>query len=120
MKKYCFLLLFFCDGQLDYQLDVIGLDLRLVGGAVAVYLTAFGAFMNDDIALFGVGLGADGLHKTAAFACPVSRIYIKVLRPQAIWAMIAGGVAERLYLLAAVLADEGIVVFRKKLGFHIT
>jgi len=90
-----------------------------VSGAVAVDLSAFGAFMNDDVALFGIGLGGYRLHKPTAFARAVARIYVEVLRPKAKRTVISRGVAERLYLASAVLADEGIVIFGKKLGFHI-
>ena len=76
------LLLVFCNRELDDELDVVGLNLCLVGGAVAVKLAAFCAFVDDDIALFGVGLGGDGLHKTAALACTVAGVYIEMLRPQ--------------------------------------
>jgi hypothetical protein len=83
------LLLVFCHGELDYELYVVGLDLCLMGGAVAVKLTALGAFMYDDVAFFGIGLGGDGLHKAAAFACAIAGIYIEMLRPKAIGAMIS-------------------------------
>ena len=90
-----------------------------MGGAVAVDLAALGAFVNDDVALFGVGLGGDRLHKPLALARAVARIYIEMLRPQAKGAMISRGIAEGLNLFAAMLADEGVVIFGKKLGFHI-
>ena len=89
-----------------------------MGGAVAVYLAAFRAFMNDDVALFGVGLGGDRLHKPLTLACAVAGVYIEMLRPQAKRTVISRGIAERLNLFAAVLADEGVVIFGKKLCFH--
>jgi hypothetical protein len=106
-------------GQLDQKLDAVGLYLCLVGGAVAVKLAAFCAFMDHDIALFGVGLGGDGLHKTAALACAVAGVYIEMLRPQTKGAVVSRGVAQGLNLPPAVLADEGIVIFGEKLCFHI-
>ena len=86
---YRSLLLVFCNSELDDELYVIGLDLCLMGGAVAVKLAAFCAFVDNDISLFGVGLGGDGLHKTAALACAVAGVYIEMLRPQAKGAVVS-------------------------------
>ena len=115
---YRSLLLVFCNRELDDELYIVGLDLCLMGGAVAVKLAAFCAFVDDNVALFGVGLGGDGLHKTAALAGTVAGIYIEMLRPQAKGAVVSRGVAEGLNLPPAVLADEGIVIFGEKLCFH--
>ena len=111
--------LLFRHGKLDYELYVVGLYGGFVSSAIAVKLAALRAFMNDNISLFGVGLSRDRLHKSAAFAGAVARIYIKMLRPQAKGAMVSRGITKRLYLPPAMLADEGVVVFREKLCFHI-
>ena len=89
-----------------------------MGGAVAVDLAAFRAFVDDDVALFGVGLGGDGLHQTLTQAGAVAGIYIEVLRPEAKRAVVSRGIAEGLNLAPAVLADEGVVIFGEKLCFH--
>ena len=74
-----YLLPILCHRQLDYKPYIIGLDLSLVGCAISVKLTALGAFVDDNVSLFGIGLGGDGLHKAAALACAVTRVYIKML-----------------------------------------
>ena len=102
----------------DQQLDAVGLYLRLVRGAVAVKLAAFGATVNDHVPLFGVGLYAHGLHLTAALVCAVARIDINVQRPQTKRAMVARGVAQRLDRLSAMRANESVVVFCKPFLLH--
>ena len=72
--------------------------LSLVRGAVSVYLTASGTFMDDDVALFGVCDDLDRLHGSLALASAVTRININVKRPETVWAMISRRVSERLYL----------------------
>ena len=86
---YRSLLLVFCNRELDDELNIVGLYLGFVGGAIAMDLTAFRAFVDDNVALFGVGLGGDGLHKTLTLAGAVAGIYIEMLRPQAKGAVVS-------------------------------
>ncbi len=41
-------------------------------------------------------------------------------RKEAVWAVISGGIAKGLYLLAAISADKSAVIFGKSLIFEIT
>ena len=81
-------------------------------------LTAAGAFVNDDKALFGIGLCADGLHLPLAFAGAVAGVDVHVEGPEAEGAVIAGGVAKGLHGFSAVLADKSVVVFGESFLFH--
>ena len=60
------------------QVAVIGLHLCLVCRAVAADLAAFRTAMHDHEALFGVDLGANGLHFAATLGGSVSGIHVKV------------------------------------------
>ncbi len=82
-----------------------------MGGTATVYFTAFGAFVDDDVAFFSVRLNSDGLHKPPALARSVSGIYVDMDRPKAERTMIPRGITERLHGLPAVSADESAVVF---------
>ena len=84
-----FILFPFPRGELDYQVDIVGLYLCLVGGTATAYLAAFLAFMDDNVALFGIRLGTDRLERTAAIAKAVTGIYIDMHRPKAKRAMIS-------------------------------
>jgi hypothetical protein len=84
-----FILFPFPRGELDYQVDIVGLYLCLVGGTATAYLTAFLAFMYNYVALFCIGLGAYRFKRAAAFAQAVARIYIYMHRPKAKRAMIS-------------------------------
>jgi hypothetical protein len=105
--------------KLDDIVYIVGLNLCLVRRLVSVYLAAFGAFMQNDVSLFWVCDSFYGAHDRAAFACSVAGIYVHVQGAEAFRAMVSGGVAEGLYLEAAVGADEAVIVFCKKLLFHI-
>ena len=105
-------------GQLDEQIDVVGLDLGFVCGAVAADLAAFVAFVNDDVSFFGIGFHADGAQDPAASICAVSGVDIHMKRTKAFGAMVAGAIPEGLDLKSAVFADEGIVVFGESFLFH--
>ena len=111
--------LYFSCGKLDEVHYVVGLNLCLVRGFVAVYLAAFGAFVKNDVALLRVGNDLYGVHYRAAFARSVAGVNIYVERAEALRAMVARGVAEGFYLKAAVGADKAVIVFCKKLLFHI-
>ena len=84
-----------------------------MGGAAAADLAAFGTAVYYNVALFGVGLGADGLQQAAAFIGAVAGVDVHVDRPQAEGAMVTGGIAKRLDLSAAMGTDEAAVVFCK-------
>ena len=75
--------------QLDKQVDVVGLDACLVRGAAALFSTAFGAFVRNDISLFEVGDDKDRLHQTKALASAVAGVFINMYRPQAEGTMVA-------------------------------
>ena len=61
---------------------------------------------------------ADGLKLSAAGIRPVAGVDVHVQRPQAKRTMIAGGIAQGLYFLSAIGADESAVVLRKSFRFH--
>ena len=105
-------------GQANEERFIVGLDLGLVGGAVAVDLAAARALVNDDKALFGIGLGANGLHLSAAFAGTVAGVDVHVERPEAEGTVVARGVAKGLYGLSAVLANKSVIVFGESFLFH--
>ena len=89
-----------------------------MGGAVAMDLAAFGALMNDDKSLFGVGLGTDRFHLPLTLTGAVSRIDVYVERPKAKGTVVARGVAERLHGLFAMCADKSVVVFCEPFLLH--
>ena len=112
------LILKFSCRELDEQIDVIGLDLGFVCRAIASDLTAFVAFVDDDISFFRVRFHADGAEDTAAGVGAVAGIDVHVQGTEAFGAMIAGAVTKGFYFKAAVFADERIVVFGKAFLFH--
>ena len=67
--------------------------------------------MGDYIAFFRVGLGKDRLHQSHAIGESVAGGYVEVAAPEAIGAVVAGGISQRLNLLAAVTADKAGIVF---------
>jgi hypothetical protein len=69
---------------------------------VAVQFTASGTTVYDHVALLGVGLHPDWLHLTLTLTCAVTGKNVKVHGPQAKGAMIARGIAQRLYFFAAI------------------
>ena len=109
-----------CAGQLYEQFHAVGLDLCFVGRLISVELAALGAFVNDDISLFGICDYLDRLHWRAAFAGAVTGIYINVERPEAEGAVIARGVAQGLDLLAAMCANKSVIIFCKSFLFHFS
>ena len=104
--------------ELDDQHQVVGLHLGLVGGAASTDLPALLAFGDDDIALLGIGLGRDGLQVTATGIGTVTGIDVHVPRPKAEGTMIAGGVAQGLYLPSAMDAGKTVVQLGKTFLFH--
>ena len=111
--------LYFSCRKLDKVHYVVGLNLRLVRRLVAVNLAAFRAFVQDDVPLFRVCNNLYGVHDAVAFAGSVARVNIYVERAEALGAVVARGVAQGLYLEAAVGADKAVIVFCEKLLFHI-
>ena len=89
-----------------------------MGGAVAVDLAAACATVDDNEAFFGIGLCADGLHRTFAFAGAVTGIDVHVKRPEAEGAVIAGGKAERLHGFSAVLTNKAVIIFGESFLLH--
>ena len=77
--------------QTDEKRAIVGLNLCVICGAVASKLTAFGATVGDHVAVTGIGLGSNGLHRTAASVCTVAGIDVNVERPEAERAVIARG-----------------------------
>ena len=84
-----------------------------MGGAATADLAAFGTAVDYNVTLFGVGLGAYGLQQATAFIGAVAGVDVHVYGPQAKGAMVAGGIAQGLYLSAAMGADKSAVVFCK-------
>ena len=66
--------------------------------------------MRYDIALFRVRLGKHRFKRCAALGRAIARIFVNMERPEAVWAMISRGVAERRDLSAAMLTDKSAVV----------
>lgn len=93
------------DRQGDYQVKII-IRCRLV----SAQCTAAGAAMRYDIALFRVRLGKHRFKRCAALGRAITRIFVNMERPEAVWAMISRGVAERRDLSAAMLTDKSAVV----------
>lgn len=108
----------FVCGQLDEQIDVIGLNFCFVCSTVSADLAAFIAFVDDDVAFFGIGFHADGAEDTTAGVGAVTGIDVHVQGTEAFGAMVAGAVTKGFYFKAAVFADERIVVFGKAFMFH--
>ena len=65
-------------GQTDEEAQIVGLIFCLVGGAVSSDLAAFGAFVNDNKAAFGIGLHAQRHHFAAAFRSTVARVDVEM------------------------------------------
>ena len=87
---------------------------RLVPLQRAADATAMGQNISDLL----VRLGGDGVHDAAAARGTVTRIDVHVQRAEAIGAVVAGGVAQRLHGLAAVRADKAAVVFGEAFLLH--
>ena len=90
---------------LVYQVKII-IRCRLV----SAQCTAAGAAMRYDIALFRVRLGKHRFKRCAALGRAIARIFVNMERPEAVWAMISRGVAERRDLSAAMLTVKSAVV----------
>lgn len=110
--------LIFCRGELDDEIHIVGLNLRLVCRLVSDGLAAFFTAVNDDIALLRVGKRAYGTENAAALVGSVAGVYIDVQGGETEGAVISRGVAERLDALAAGGTDEARIVFRKSFRFH--
>ena len=106
-------------GEADEQPNAVRLGFCFVGGSVAVDFSAFGALVQNHVTLFGIGFYSDGLHLPAAGVGTVSRIDVHVERPEAEGAMVAGGIAQRKHLLAAMGTNKSVVVFGKAFLFHV-
>ena len=89
-----------------------------MGGAATADLAAFGAFRDDDVPFFGIGLGGDGLQIPSTGVGSVTRIDVYVPRPKTEGAMVAGGVAQGLDLASAMDADKAVVQLGKTFLFH--
>lgn len=76
-------------GELDYKVVIVGLNLCLVGCFVSNYLSASVAPVDDNIAFFGIGLGADRTKNSTAIICSVAGVYINVQGAEAEWAMVS-------------------------------
>ena len=86
--------------------------------AIAVDLSATRALVQDHVALFGIGLHANGLHRSLAGVGAVAGVDVDVKRPEAERAMVSGGVAQRQDLTSAMRANKAVIVFRKPFLFH--
>ena len=99
--------------QRDQKLDVVGLNGRLVRGAVAAYMAAFLAFMDDDVSASRICFNADRPHDAAAFGGSVAGVDVDVQRAKASRTMVPRRISERFDLKPAVCADEALIVFAK-------
>lgn len=121
---FCYLVLAFLDAlaccQADYEIGVVRLNGCLVGSTVANNGTALVAPVDNDIAALWVGLCLDGAEDAAAAVCSVAGVDIHVQRAETEGAVVAGGVAQGEHLLAAVLADEAVVILGKSFSLHIS
>lgn len=104
--------------ELNEQINVIGLNFGFVRRAIASDLAAFIALVDDDIALFRIGLYANGAKNAAAGVGAIAGVDIHVQGTEALGAVIARAITERLDFKSAVFADERIVVFGKAFLFH--
>ncbi len=104
--------------KLDDIVYIVGLNFCFVRGFVAVNFAAFGAFVKYYITLFRVGERLYRVHDPAAFARSVSGIDVHVQGAEAFGAMVAGGVAKRKHLKAAVCTNKAVIVFCEKFLFH--
>ena len=89
-----------------------------MSGFITDYLSTTVATVDYHIALFRVGLGADGFHLTAAGIGSVAGVNVHVERPEAKGAMVAGGKAQGEDFLAAMGTEEAVIVFGKSFLFH--
>ena len=81
------------------------------GGFIAADGAAFGASVDDDELLFGIGDRRYRLQLAVTLTGAVARIFVDVKRPETLGTVIAGGVTERRDLGSAVRADESVIVF---------
>jgi hypothetical protein len=105
--------------KLDYQVGIVGLDLRLVGGLVPYRRAAFFASVDNNVAPFSVRLGLYGTKNAHTAVCPIPGIDVYVQRAKAEGTMISRGVTERKHLLAAILADKSRIILLESFIFHI-
>ena len=108
----------FARRQTDQKADAVRLLLRLVRGTVAADLAALGAAVNDDVSLSRIRLDTNRLKLSTALVGSVSRVHVNVERPQTKRTVVARGVAQWLDLLAAMRANESVVVLCKTLLLH--
>ena len=97
---------------------VVGLNFCFVSRLIAVYFAAFGAFVEYYISLFRVGNNLYRVHNAVAFASSVAGVHVYVERAEALRAVVARGIAQGLYLKAAVGTDKAVIVFCEKFLFH--
>jgi len=81
-------------GQLNNEINIVGLHLCLVGGAVSDDGATLFATVSDDVSAAQVGLGAYGAKNTSAGILSVAGENIHVKRGKAKGTMVARGVAE--------------------------
>lgn len=96
--------------QLDDEGGIVGLNLCLVCRLVTHDGAASVTAVNDNIALFGIGLCLYRAENTAAVVCPVARVNIHVQRAEAEGTMVPRRVAKGQDLASAVFADEARIV----------
>ena len=64
--------------QLNYEVDVIGLNPRLVRRTASLYLSALCATVDDDVALLGIEVNVHRLHKSQAFTRSVPGVFVNM------------------------------------------
>ena len=67
-------------GELDYQIEIVGLDLGLVSRLVAYGCAATLTAVKNDISALGIGHRACRTEYSAAGVCTVAGVYINVER----------------------------------------
>lgn len=105
-------------GELYKKIDIIGLNLCGIRRLISDGRAAFFAFIDDYIALFRIRQNLHGTENSLTIVSPVTRVDIYMNRTQALGTVVSGGYSERLYLEAAALADEAVIVFLKAFFFH--
>ncbi len=98
-------------GQLNKQIDIVGIDFGGVSGPVAYACSAAFAFMGDDIAALGIGIAEKGAQGTAARIGAIPGHNIDVARIKAKGAMVSGSKAQGTNAFSAMQTDKAVIIF---------
>ena len=103
------------DGQFYDQIDIIRLNLRLVGGFITSFRAAFFASADDHVTLLCIDLREDRLKNSTAIRSAIAGIYVKVQGMETERTVVTRGVAKGQNLFSAIDAGETAVIFGKYL-----